>query len=185
MSSVHSDISPPVGASGSNFSADDVFAAPVSFAQQRMWFLHQLEPESAAYNIQAAVRIQGELNVEALERSLNEVVRRHESLRTSFVTVNERVLQVIYPDIKLKVDNDHVSGSIQLDGETFKKGIEHPNPLIAANVMIGLIKLTNYLLDQQLRRLQQDFLKEGGLRERMTRARLSQRARQTFKPPKP
>ena len=69
--------------------------------------------------------------------------------------------------------------------ETFKKGIEHTNPLIAANVMIGLIKLTNYLLDQQIRRLEQDFLKEGGFRERMTRARLSQRARHTFKPTKP
>jgi four helix bundle suffix protein len=44
--------------------------------------------------------------------------------------------------------------------------------------MIGLIKLTNYLLDQQLRRLEQDFLKEGGLRERMTRARLAARAKQ-------
>jgi four helix bundle suffix protein len=62
--------------------------------------------------------------------------------------------------------------------ETFKKGIEHPDPAIAANVMIGLIKLTNYLLDQQLRRLEQDFLKEGGLRERMTRARLAARAQQ-------
>jgi four helix bundle suffix protein len=69
--------------------------------------------------------------------------------------------------------------------ETFKKGIEHPDPLIAANVMIGLIKLTKYLLDQQLRRLEQDFLKEGGLRERMTRSRLAQRAKQTYKPPKP
>ena len=62
--------------------------------------------------------------------------------------------------------------------DTFKKGIEHPDPAIAANVMIGLIKLTNYLLDQQLRRLEQDFLKEGGLRERMTRARLAARAQQ-------
>lgn len=62
--------------------------------------------------------------------------------------------------------------------ETFKKGIEHPDPAIAANVMIGLIKLTNYLLDQQLRRLEQDFLREGGLRERMTRARLAARSRQ-------
>lgn len=61
--------------------------------------------------------------------------------------------------------------------ETFQKGIEHPDPAIAANVMIGLIKLTNYLLDQQLRRLEQDFLKEGGLRERMTRARLAARNR--------
>lgn len=62
--------------------------------------------------------------------------------------------------------------------DTFKKGIEHPDPAIAANVMIGLIKLTNYLLDQQLRRLERDFLKEGGLRERMTRARLSSRGKQ-------
>lgn len=69
------------------------------------------------------------------------------------------------------------------DYQTFKKGIEHPDPLIAANVMIGLIKLTNYLLDQQLRRLEQDFLNEGGLRERMTRARLAQRAKQPYKSP--
>ena len=61
--------------------------------------------------------------------------------------------------------------------ETFQKGIEHPDPAIAANVMIGLIKLANYLLDQQLRRLEQDFLKEGGLRERMTRSRLAARNR--------
>jgi four helix bundle suffix protein len=62
--------------------------------------------------------------------------------------------------------------------ETFKRGIEHPDPAIAANVLIGLIKLTNYLLDQQLQRLEQDFLHEGGLRERMTRARLAVRAKQ-------
>lgn len=62
--------------------------------------------------------------------------------------------------------------------ETFKKGIENPDPAIAANVMIGLIKLTNYLLDRQLKRLEQDFLKAGGLRERMTRARLAYRAKQ-------
>jgi four helix bundle suffix protein len=67
--------------------------------------------------------------------------------------------------------------------DTFKKGIEHPDPAIAANVMIGLIKLTNYLLDQQLRRLEQDFMKEGGLRERMTRARLATRARQQTRGP--
>ena len=62
--------------------------------------------------------------------------------------------------------------------ETFKKGIEHSDPAICANVIVGLIKVTNYLLDQQLRRLEQDFLKEGGLRERMTSARLAARARQ-------
>lgn len=67
--------------------------------------------------------------------------------------------------------------------QTFKKGIEHPDPAIAANVMIGLVKLTNYLLDQQLKRLEQEFLKEGGLRERMTRARLEARSRRKEYPP--
>lgn len=62
--------------------------------------------------------------------------------------------------------------------ETFKKGIENSDPAISANVMIGLIKLTNYLLDRQIRQLEKAFLEEGGLRERMTRARLTERAKQ-------
>jgi four helix bundle suffix protein len=62
------------------------------------------------------------------------------------------------------------------DYETFRKGIEHPDAAIAANVMIGLIRVTTYLLDQQLRQLEDAFVKEGGLRERMTRARLSERS---------
>ncbi len=54
---------------------------------------------------------------------------------------------------------------------TFQKGIEHQNPEISANVIIGLIKLTNYLLNQQIRTLELTFIREGGLRERMSRAR--------------
>jgi four helix bundle suffix protein len=61
--------------------------------------------------------------------------------------------------------------------ETFRKGIENPDPIIAANVLIGLIKLTNYLLDRQIAQLEEAFVKEGGLRERMTRARLAERMR--------
>lgn len=61
---------------------------------------------------------------------------------------------------------------------TFKKGIEHPDPLIAANVILGLIRVTCYLLDRQIARLERDFLKNGGLRERMTQARLRERERQ-------
>jgi four helix bundle suffix protein len=59
--------------------------------------------------------------------------------------------------------------------ETFRKGIEHPDPAICANVIVGLIRVTCYLLDRQLQRLERDFLREGGLRERMTRARLAAR----------
>jgi four helix bundle suffix protein len=64
--------------------------------------------------------------------------------------------------------------------DTFKKGIENPNPAISANVMIGLIKLTNYLLDRQIRQLESAFLAFGGLRERMTRARLQERNKQVL-----
>jgi four helix bundle suffix protein len=62
--------------------------------------------------------------------------------------------------------------------ETFRKGVEHPDPAVCANVIIGLIKLTNYLLDRQISRLERDFVKEGGLRERMTRARMDERDKQ-------
>lgn len=66
--------------------------------------------------------------------------------------------------------------------ETFKKGVEHPDPAICANVIVGLIKVTNYLLDQQIRRLEKDFVEQGGLRERMTRARLTERAKKGGRP---
>ena len=59
--------------------------------------------------------------------------------------------------------------------DTFRKGSEHPDPAISANVIIGLIRVTNYLLDRQLSQLEAAFLQEGGLRERMTRARLESR----------
>ncbi|HEY4561496.1 MAG TPA: four helix bundle suffix domain-containing protein [Thermoanaerobaculia bacterium] len=58
---------------------------------------------------------------------------------------------------------------------TFQKGIENPDPAIAANVVIGLIRVASYLLDRQIRRLEKAFLAEGGLRERMSRARVETR----------
>ena len=62
--------------------------------------------------------------------------------------------------------------------DTFRKGIEHPDPAICANVIIGLVKLTSYLLDRQLKALERAFMENGGLREAMTRARLTHRAKQ-------
>ena len=62
--------------------------------------------------------------------------------------------------------------------ETFRKAVENPDREIRANAIIGLIKVTNYLLDQQLRRLEKDFVEKGGLRENMTRARLEHREQQ-------
>ena len=62
--------------------------------------------------------------------------------------------------------------------ETFRKGIESPDPEIAANVILGLIRVCSFLLDRQIRQLEKAFLEEGGLRERMTRARLDTRQKQ-------
>ena len=72
---------------------------PLSFAQQRLWFLYQWEPDSPAYNIPAAFHLQGPLVVAALEQSLNEVIRRHEALRTTFVAVEGQAIQVIAPTL--------------------------------------------------------------------------------------
>ena len=68
---------------------------PLSFAQLRLWFLDQYESQRAVYNIPAAVRLAGQLDVDVLTRTLNEIVRRHEALRTSFVMVGDEAAQVI------------------------------------------------------------------------------------------
>ncbi|WP_437966992.1 amino acid adenylation domain-containing protein [Sorangium sp. So ce260] len=71
---------------------------PLSFAQQRLWFLAQLEPDSAGYNMTAAVRVEGELDTALLEESLAALVRRHESLRTTFGVASGEPVQVIAPE---------------------------------------------------------------------------------------
>jgi natural product biosynthesis luciferase-like monooxygenase protein/amino acid adenylation domain-containing protein len=77
---------------------------PLSYAQQRMWFLQQLKPESGAYNVPFGVRLSGELNKSALERSLNEIVRRHEVLRTHFVATDGNPVQVIRGEMEVEVE---------------------------------------------------------------------------------
>jgi amino acid adenylation domain-containing protein/FkbH-like protein/non-ribosomal peptide synthase protein (TIGR01720 family)/FkbM family methyltransferase len=76
---------------------------PVSFAQQRLWILAQLEPDSPFYNMFKAVHLQGPVNIEILERSLNEIIHRHEILRTNFQEVEATPVQVIAPHATLKI----------------------------------------------------------------------------------
>ncbi len=72
-------------------------ALPMSFAQQRLWFLNQLEPDAPIYNDPSCVRLTGYLDVEALGKTFSEIVRRHEVLRTSFCLQNGSPVQVIAP----------------------------------------------------------------------------------------
>ncbi|WP_164021874.1 non-ribosomal peptide synthetase, partial [Pyxidicoccus trucidator] len=84
-------------------------ALPLSFAQQRLWFLDQLIPDSALYNMPAPLRLEGTLDTAALERSLTELVRRHEVLRTSFPSEADQPLQVIAPPAPLPLERVDLS----------------------------------------------------------------------------
>jgi amino acid adenylation domain-containing protein/non-ribosomal peptide synthase protein (TIGR01720 family) len=90
---------------------------PLSFAQQRLWFLEQLDPGNPFYNTPAAVRLKGSLNIEALERSLNAVLSRHESLRTTFGDIDGRPVQVIAPEMRLKLDVKDLQGESHAERE--------------------------------------------------------------------
>jgi len=84
---------------------------PLSLDQEQLWFLDQLEPNSSGYNLCTAVRLTGTLHLWALEESLNEIVRRHETLRTTFPTVSGVPHQVIAPSLKMtleQVDLSHI-----------------------------------------------------------------------------
>src|SRR5689334_1590501 len=71
---------------------------PATFSQQRLWFLQKLQPEDVSYLIPWALEIKGDISVSALEKALNEIVCRHEALRTTFcLSSDEEVLQVVAP----------------------------------------------------------------------------------------
>jgi amino acid adenylation domain-containing protein len=102
------------------------FAFPLSYAQEQLWFFHQLQPDSSAYNIPFATRLSGPLKVPVLELSLNEIIERHEILRTTFRTVDEQPVQVVAPSLKLDlltVDLREVS-AVEQENEVQRLSIE-------------------------------------------------------------
>ena len=85
---------------------------PLSFAQESLWFLDRMEPGTPAYNIHTASRLSGKLDAVALEKSLKEIIRRHESLRTTFATVEGRPIQIIAKELSFTlpiIDLRHLS----------------------------------------------------------------------------
>uniref|UniRef100_UPI000289BE31 non-ribosomal peptide synthetase n=1 Tax=Pseudomonas sp. PAMC 25886 TaxID=1125977 RepID=UPI000289BE31 len=96
---------------------------PLSYAQERQWFLWQLDPHSAAYHLPAALRLKGKLDVAALEQAFNQLIARHEALRTTFVVDNEQPRQVIGAQAPRPLVVETLNGTP--DDATIKAFVEH------------------------------------------------------------
>ncbi|MBT7442954.1 MAG: amino acid adenylation domain-containing protein, partial [Methylococcales bacterium] len=106
---------------------------PLSYAQERLWFLDQLEPDNAVYNIPAAVEIEGRFEPEHFHAAANDVVARHESLRTTFVTESGKPVMNIYTDLPVAwgyQDLSALEGSAQVDQVTQIAKIEATKPFL-------------------------------------------------------
>jgi hypothetical protein len=118
---------------------------PLSFAQQRLWLLDRLQPGNPAFNLSAAVRVTGQLDTSVVAASFNEIVRRHETLRTTFWQSNGRPVQRLVPHLTLDVPVVDLSGlSVdQQEAETRCRATENAlapfdltrGPLVRAQVL--------------------------------------------------
>jgi hypothetical protein len=79
-------------------------SAPLSYSQERLWIMSQLEPDSPIYNVAGGIHFNGPLNVVALEQALTEVVHRHHILRSRFLTIDSQPRQQVMPDAELPLE---------------------------------------------------------------------------------
>ncbi len=110
----------------------------LSFAQERQWFLWQLDPTSAAYHVPSALRLKGVLDTSALQRALDTLVARHESLRTCFLQGAERTLQVISPRVRIELvlaDTDEASLKAQVEARIAQPFDLRQGPLMRASLL--------------------------------------------------
>ncbi|MEH2381685.1 MAG: amino acid adenylation domain-containing protein [Nostoc sp.] len=135
-------------------SSEEVFVFPASFAQQRLWFLDQLIPGNAIYNVPTVIRLTGSLKLAALEQTFNEIVRRHETLRTTFIVLDGQPLQAIAPSLtipisvldlqQLSADKQEVKAKSIITAE-----IEHPFDLSSGpllRVILLVLSETEHIL---------------------------------------
>ncbi|HSF42284.1 MAG TPA: condensation domain-containing protein, partial [Thermoanaerobaculia bacterium] len=113
---------------------------PLSFAQERLWFLDRLAPGQAVYNVPVAVRLRGSLDAEALEASLNRLLERHEALRTVFSEGSAGPVQVILPPAPFPLEKIDLTGSAEPEAEARREAAEEarrPFDLTAGPVFRG------------------------------------------------
>ncbi|WP_392479123.1 amino acid adenylation domain-containing protein [Nostoc sp. C110] len=128
---------------------------PLSFAQQRLWFLDQLEGENCVYNVPFFWQIRGFLNITALEKAIAEIVQRHEVLRTSFYVVDESPIQVIHthPQLTMQLldwrqltQADQLSKAQQLAAEELQQPFDLSNPPLLRVKLLQLADQSHLLL---------------------------------------
>src|SRR6185369_11637025 len=116
---------------------DELICCPLSYGQQRLWFLDQLEPGNPVYNLPTGVRLRGALQLSALERSLNEIIRRHEALRTRFLTLDGEPVQVIDPELELRLEVVDLSTLYEDERETEALKLAHATAALPFDLTTG------------------------------------------------
>ena len=130
---------------------EEVFVFPASFAQARLWFIDQLVPGNAFYNVLTALRLSGSLNLSALEQTFKEIVRRHEILRTRFAIIEGELVQAIAPVTSLKISLPVIDlrGLQASERSSYSRQLVTEESQLPFNLATGpLIRLTLLQLDE-------------------------------------
>src|SRR5438128_5572373 len=146
---------------------------PASFAQQRLWFLDQFEGGGAVYNVPVATRLRGPLDVDALERAINVLVERHESLRTAFTLVDGVPHQVIRPPRPVSITVVDLSDAPEAEGrglEVAAGQARRPFDLSDELFRVALVKLgdEDHLLSLTLHHIITDAWSMGVLNRELS-----------------
>ncbi|MEH2311070.1 MAG: amino acid adenylation domain-containing protein [Nostoc sp.] len=148
----------------------------LSFSQERLWFIQQLQPDSSAYNVSLAFRLQGLLNISALEDSLNEIIQRHEVLQTTFLASENQPVQVISPNLNLTLPVVDLQELSERERETqvlqlVKNEVEQPFDLEQGSLLrFSLVQLreNEYVLLLSVHHIVFDGWSEGVLWRELT-----------------
>lgn len=135
-------------------SSEEVFVFPASFAQQRLWFLDQLIPDNGIYNVPTVIRLTGLLKLASLEQTFNEIMRRHETLRTTFIVSDGQPLQAIAPSLTIPLSVLDLQQLADREQEVKAKSIitaeiEHPFDLSSGpllRVILLVLSETEHIL---------------------------------------
>src|SRR3970040_2019488 len=102
----------------------ELYDFPASFGQEQLWYLHEIAPESTAYNIAFAFDIRGELVTSALEQAFARLIQRHDALRTAFAVVDEQLRQIVCASVPFRLKTIDLAGHSPTDRQAELAGLK-------------------------------------------------------------